>query len=107
MYYAPHILQKRIHPISSVDEFGRMVVSSDEEEWETICACRCDRTSQTLGKSDNGDTFHSDYRICCSGRGLVKAGDMVRALIGNVVLCEGEARSVRETNYLDYTEVLV
>lgn len=107
MYYAPHILQKKVSPVLVNDEFGRPVKVGMDEEWEFVAWCRCDMQNQTEVKSDNGEFFKPDFHIVCEGRGLVKAGDVVRVLFGRVVKCQGQARSVKETNYLNYTEVWV
>lgn len=104
MIYAPHILQVRKDGIRR-DEYGRITASSDDA-WMTVCECRCDDdTTQSL-TSPNGETYLSRHHVVCPANG-VKPGDYIRCVHGGKVRGEGEVRIVKNTNFLNYTEIWV
>ena len=108
MYYAPHRLQEKIEPVVVLDDLGHPFMSGDTDVWRDVCKCRCDTTSIADATSDNGEAFRPSYHIVCDGRGLLASGATIRVLDEKgAVKCEGKARSVRETNYLNYTDILV
>lgn len=107
MYYAPHLLYKKEAPKVTSDEFGRPIISNDVDKWTQVCRCRCDTSNMVEVKSDNGEFFKPDFHVVCEGVDKVKAGDIVRAVFNGVVKCEGMVKSVKETNYLSYTEIWI
>lgn len=107
MYYAPHTIEKKIAPVITMDDFGRPRIDSDIEEWQVLGVGRCDKTTEDVKKSDNGEAFVPTHKIVIGFRGKVVAGDIVRARIGEKILCNGLVRSVKENNLLNYSELWV
>lgn len=109
MFYAPHILQKRIIPSESVDEFGRPIVDESSDEWQEICRCRCDDNGDKEIKMSDGTVVTPDYHIVI-GNNIpdVKTGDYVRCLKEDgTVRGEGHIVKSRTLNFLPYAEIFV
>ena len=103
MMYAPHILQKRVAPQLTNDEYGRPVVNQSEE-WEDVCRCRCDDNTTQEFKSENGEVYRPNYHVVCE-KNAVMAGDMIRCMDGDSVRGKGEVFIAKNTNYFGYTEL--
>lgn len=101
MMYAPHILQKKNETMIN-DEFGRPIFG--EGEWVDVCRCRCDDNLTQEFKTENGEVYRPKYHVVCESNG-VKAGDVVRCINGMSVRGEGEVYMVKNTNFLNYTEI--
>lgn len=107
MFYAPHILlRKKVSQVSR-DEFGRVKATNESENWETLCRCRCDDNTTTEFTSDNGSVYRPNHHIVCSGNIAIKAGDIIRCIVGNDIIAEGEVYMSKQTNFLNYIEVWV
>lgn len=107
MYYAPHILQRQIVSETGEDEYGRPIESIQTDEWEDICPCRCDMSSETVFKDERGNEFSPDYHVVCEGPRLkVRGGDKVRCLLKNsdTVVGEGTVIKIHPLNMLPYAE---
>lgn len=132
MYYAPHILQKRVTPELSVDEFGRPIppgnvktftvgeqiifldkhlyadkTADGDVYWENVCKCRCDHNRDAEIKKPDGSIVKPDYHIVCEGkRPGIHVGDYVRCLESDgTVRGEGYVINAPTLNYLPYAEV--
>lgn len=103
MFYAPHILQKKVTE-ETRDSLNRVV--SVSEQWVEVCPCRCDDNSTAKVKDDAGNDYVYSYHIVCS-RADIKAGDEVRVMSGESIRGEGTVVRVIRTNYLDYMSVYV
>lgn len=109
MYYAPHILQKRVIAEETVDELGRPIKGENAEEWAFVCKCRCDHNQDTEVKLEDGTVIRPEYHIVLDGnRPDVATGDYVRCLREDGSI-RGEGRVVRPhtLNYLPYAEIYV
>jgi hypothetical protein len=107
MYYAPHILQKRVDVLETTDEFGRPIESKNED-WATICKCRCDINTYTELEDENGKIYKPDNHIVCEQKSLpIDNGDYVRVLSGEEIKCEGKVLRPHKLNYLNYAEFWV
>lgn len=101
--YAPHILQLRGERVVR-NEYNQTVAV--ETVWNTIGPCRCDDNATDSVIDDNGRAFIPRYHMVAA-RYNIKAGDYVRAMVGDEVRGEGEVRRVIKTNYLDYMSIYV
>lgn len=105
MYYAPHILQKRVASQSSVDEYGRPVRGEEQTEWLTVCRCRCDSNSVVELTDENGKVFKPELHVVCEGnRPDITVSDYVRILEGEDVIGNGKVLRPKKLNYLPYAE---
>lgn len=103
MIYSPHILQIK-ETTESVDEWGNPIVSNPI--WRDVGECRCDDNTTKEFRSENGSTFRPAYHIV--GESLeVKPGDEIRCMYDNKIRGEGKVYAVKQSNYLDYTEIWV
>ena len=109
MYYAPHILQKRIVAQEISDEFGRPIPNKTDDIWVDVCRCRCDHNGDKEIKMPDGSVVTPDYHIVLEGNMPdVKTGDYVRCLSADgSVRGEGRAIKPRTLNYLPYAEIYV
>lgn len=132
MYYAPHILQKRVVPELVNDIFGRPIppvnatvfktgmkmiflanqLYVDKTEggdvyWETICKCRCDDNFAREERLPDGTVGVPDYHVICEGNSPdVKAGDYVRCCRENgSIRGQGRIIKTRTLNCLPYAEI--
>ena len=103
MYYGPHMLEVR-RTVETRDEYNRTVGIT--ETWESLGPCRCDDNTTLELKDVNGKAYVPKYHIVAE-RLDVKAGDYVRAVIGDEVRGEGEVKRVIKTNYLNYMSIYV
>lgn len=102
MYYAPHIINKRI-VTKERDEYQRPIKS--EEQWVEAGSCRCDDAGGQEIIDDNGNAFVPLYHIVCSRDIELSYGDYIRIEPKGV---EGKVRkSPQRLNFLDYSEVWV
>lgn len=109
MYYAPHILQKRIDPEELSDEFGRPIPSAPGKQWVDVCRCRCDHNGDKEVKMPDGSVVTPEYHIVLEGNTPdVKTGDYVRCLRTDGSI-RGEGRAIKPItlNYLPYAEIFV
>lgn len=108
MVYTPHILDRMIQTVADRDGFGRLV-SAPEAEWERICRCRCDHTTDAEYRTEDGSVFRPQWRVVCEGNDInVRPGDRVRVTRPDgKVLCEGVAYPTKKLNYLPYAEVYI
>lgn len=105
MYYAPHILQKRVL-LSERDEYGRIL--SGAGQWTDVCRCRMDDNSVQELSDEQGHAYTPKYHIVAEGTADVKAGDEVRCLRKDgTVRGEGRIYSITRLNVLDYTDIWV
>lgn len=105
MYYAPHTLVKKTKG-ESLDEYGRVVGTS--EEWTKVCPCRCDDNTVQEFYDENGHVFRPKYHIVASGVADVMAGDEVRVLTDKgEVRGSGTVYNVKKLNVLPYTDIWV
>lgn len=107
MYYAPHIMQKRIQAAETNDEFGRPVPAVSEGLWRNVCRCRCDDNGSTEVELPDGSIVRVDFRVVCEGNNPdVANGDYVRCVCpdGSVRGC-GKVVKPKTLNYLPYAEV--
>lgn len=109
MYYAPHILQKKIIPQEAVDEFGRPIPVKSADEWVDVCRCRCDHNGDKEVKMPDGTVVRPEYHIVLEGNTPdVETGDYVRCLRDDgSIRGEGRAFKPRTLNYLPYAEIYV
>lgn len=96
--FAPHVLQVRREEVLR-DADNRS--SSVDFDWETLGTCRCDDSDMIQTYDANGSAFIPKHVIVAAQHD-VRAGDHVRALLGETVRGEGMVRKVIRTNYLDY-----
>lgn len=109
MYYAPHILFKKVKRAPEIGPNGHPVFK-DSEGWEEICRCRCDDNNGTKVQQPDGSFYLPNFHIVCDGRDIaVKAGDYVKAEWPDGTLRgEGEIKPMpKRTNHYDYTEIYV
>lgn len=101
MIYSPHILQVK-RTTTGEDEWGNPLPSSSS--WETIGECRCDDNSTKEFRGDNGHVYRPNFHVV--GENLnVKPGEEVRCMSGDVIRGEGVVYTVKQSNYLEYTEL--
>lgn len=105
MYYAPHILQIKVITPMDKDEFGRSIPGTGGEIWQDVCKCRCDDNITKEFSSDNGSVYRPNYHVVCERRITVKAGQEVRCMDGENIRGRGEIYTVKNTNYLEYSEI--
>lgn len=104
MMYAPHTLQLK-NSTGSTDEYGHPIVGVDT--WVTVCQCRCDDNTTKEFKSENGTVYRPAYHIV-SEHNSIKENDDIRCLNANgSVRGEGKVYIVRNTNFLNYSELWV
>lgn len=106
MLFAPHILQQKETLSPKYDKYGR-VIATTEHKWVNICSCRCDDNTTREFTSVNGSVFRPNFHIVCNGENKLKAGDIIRCLQGENVICQGEVLKVTSTNWFNYTEVWI
>ena len=132
MYYAPHIMQKRVTPELINDVYGRPIppgnvtvyktgiqmiflekqlyvdkTADGDVYWEDVCKCRCDHNGDKEEKLQDGTVVVPDYRVVCDGNNPgVKVGDYVRCLREDgSVRGQGRVIKPRTLNYLPYAEI--
>lgn len=107
MYYAPHILQKRIIAEEKSDEFGRPIPEEAGETWVEVCRCRCDHNGDKEVKMPDGTVVTPDYHVVLEGNAPdVEVGDYVRCLKADgTIRGEGRVIKPRTLNYLPYAEI--
>ena len=103
MYYAPHILERRVSLGDARDEFGRLVKGG--YSWEYVCKCRCDENTDQVFETENGKTYRPKHHVVCEGRIEIKSGDYVRCMDGEEIRGEGEVFNKKRLNYLEYSEI--
>lgn len=101
--YAPHTLFVREERVVR-DEHNQTLFK--EKVWRKLGSCRCDDNTTEKIVDEAGQAYVPKYHIV-SSRLDVKAGDYVRAQVGDVVRGEGEVKRVIKTNYLDYMSIYV
>lgn len=105
MMYAPHLLYVLREPSLEKDEFGRTVRTSSSE-WVCVGECRCDDSSISEMKSDNGEVYRPSFHIVCGGGCGIKPGDRVEARWkSGEKRGEGVVKNVVGCNILDYKSV--
>lgn len=104
MYYAPHILMKRV-TAKVRNGYGELEHTS--ETWKRMCGCRCDDNTTAHFQTDNGSVYVPKYKIVCD-RCDVKPDDYVRVLsLDGSVRGEGRVFNSPKCNYLDYMCIYV
>ena len=104
MIFAPHILQRKEENPPQADEFGRVIATSTAE-WVSLCRCRCnDNTTQEF-TNVNGSVYRPNFHIVCEGRAMVKAGDVIRCIANDEIICEGKIYQVKRNNWFNAFEV--
>lgn len=105
MMYTPHTLQKKVTSDESTDEYGHPIAGVDT--WVTVCQCRCDDNTTKEFKSENGTIYRPSYHIVSEPNQL-KANDDIRCINADgYVRGEGKVYIVRNTNFLNYSELWV
>lgn len=109
MYYAPHILQKRIIAEELSDEFGRPILNKSDDEWIDVCKCRCDHNGSKEVRMPDGSVITPEYHIILDGNiSDIEVGDYVRCLrTDGSIRGEGRVIKPRTLNYLPYAEIYV
>lgn len=107
MYYAPHLLQKRLSTTPALDEYGREIVGDSAEEWLDVCRCRCDNNSDREVMTPDGKVVRPDFRVVFDANNVnVAPGDYVRCLNRNgSVKGDGRVLRMKTLNYLSYGEM--
>lgn len=106
MYYAPHILYKKVEAPVKLDEFGKPLPSFEKYEWKQIGRCRCDDDTTQRLVSDNGQEYRSRYHVVYDRSDAVVEGDEIRCTDSDgSVRGQGKVGMVKSTNYLNYSEL--
>lgn len=107
MYFAPHILQKRITPPLQEDEYGRPITVAGADMWTEVCRCRCDHSDDHEVRLDDGSVYIPAWHVVCEGRTPeVHCGDKVRCIFPDGTLrAEGEIKKTATLNCLPYAQV--
>lgn len=111
MYYAPHVLYKKIEK-EERDELGRII--ADSERWVYVCDCRCDDNNTEQFKDENGHVFTPKYKIVCD-RADVEEGEFVQCRVkdplndfaAQKVIGEGRVFNAPKCRYLNYMVLYV
>lgn len=101
MNYSPHKLYKITPASVTEDENGNPVAGSGSEVY--IGDCRCDDFDVKYLKGQ-GFAYQFTYRVIAERVG-VKEGDVVRIMDGENIRGEGIVRRIKQTNYLNYSEL--
>ena len=105
MIFAPHILQMKSIPTSTVDENGDPTQVSFT--WVTVCMCRCDDNTTKEFKDEVGHVYRPSYHIIYEGE-PIKAGTDIRCLNPDgSIRGEGKVYLPKKTNYFNYSELWV
>ncbi len=108
MYFAPHILEKKVYIEPDRDDKGNTIPGTGGDAWETIGPCRCDDNGAGRQIGVAGNMVVYDYHIVIAGNIKLSVGDYVRALEQDgSVRGEGEVIKPGKCNYLNYSEVWV
>ena len=104
MIYAPHILEKKILSIVR-DEYGR--VSSSQEKYVKVCACRCDDNNFKKFVTEGGKVYRPQYHIVSQRAVNVRPGDEIRVMSDGELRASGTVFNIKSLNYLNYMEIWV
>lgn len=104
MYYAPHILQKKI--VETIrNNYGEIVES--KEEWKEIGKCRCDDNTTEHFTTSNGSIYTPKYHIVCD-KCQISEGDYVRVYDNEQnYRGGGKVYNAPKCNYLGYMSIYV
>ena len=87
--------------MSSGDRFPEQVVKAGK----TYASAVVDDNTTKEFSSDNGSVYRPNYHIVCEKRITIKAGQEVRCMDSETVRGQGEAYTVKSTNYFNYSEL--
>lgn len=105
MYFAPHILERKITKPFDLDEDGNPIPGTGGEGWERIASCKCYDYNVNRTFTVNGRPFEYKYRIVIE-RTDVKEGDYVRATYPDgSIRGEGTVVKTMRTDYLNYSQL--
>lgn len=109
MYFTPHIIQKRVEPLESCDEYGRPVIANPlAPTWEYVCRGRCDNSGDKEVRMPDGNISKPGYHAVLEGnRQSLKVGDYVRCLLSDseTDIAEGRIVQFKSLNVLPYAEI--
>lgn len=100
MNYTPHILQRWV-PGTFKEENGD-IIPLTPENWADVAPCRCDDADTKYLRGSAGTSYTPTYKVVMDKEAVLKEGDKVRAMIGDVVRGEGVIREKKSTNLLNY-----
>lgn len=105
MYYAPHILERKVIKDYEYDESGNPIPGTNGEGWEKLCKCKCYDQSADRVYTVNGTTYPYKYRVVTE-RIKINAGDVVRILNADGSLRGGGiVINPMTTDYLNYGQI--
>lgn len=105
MFYAPHILEKKVVKGPEYDADGYEIPGTGSESWVRVCRCKCYDQSADRVFTVNGTTYPYKYRVVTD---MVKiaAGTVVRILNADGSLRgEGIVINPMTTDYLNYGQI--
>ena len=105
MYYAPHILERKVVKEYEYDKDGNPIQGTDGDSWERVCKCKCYDQSADRTYTVNGVTYPYKYRVVTE-KVKINAGDVVRVLNADGSLRgEGIVINPMTTDYLNYGQI--
>lgn len=109
MYFAPHILCKKVTPEPERDEYGRYYAPEGTESEKRLCECRCDDNNTKEFKTENGKVYRPSYKIVGSGDLDVQEEDeiVIYRKSDNSIRGKGKVYNIQRTNVLGYWEIWV
>ena len=103
MYYAPHILERKVVKEYEYDKDGNPIQGTDEDSWELVC--KCYDQSADRAYTVNGVTYPYKYRVVTE-KVKINAGDVVRVLNADgSIRGEGIVINPMTTDYLNYGQI--
>lgn len=104
MFYAPHILYKRVTEPATYDEDGNPIKPTSS--WVFVCRCRCDDDYTQEIKEENGKVYRPKFKIVCELNADIDNLDEVKVLTEDgSVRGYGIAHSPKSCNWYDYKVV--
>ena len=105
MFYAPHILEKKVVKEPEYDADGYEIPGTGGEPWVKVCRCKCYDRSADRTFTINGTTYPYKYRVVTE-KVRIEAGTVVRILNTDGSLRgEGIVINPMTTDYLKYGEL--
>lgn len=105
MYYAPHILERKVVKEYDHDDNGNPVPGTGGELWERLGRCKCYDKSADRVYTVNGVAFDYKYRVV-TDKIKIDAGDIVRVLNQDgSTRGSGVVINPMLTDYLNYGQI--
>lgn len=105
MFYAPHILEKKVVKGPEYDADGYEIPGTGSESWVRVCRCKCYDQSADRVFTVNGTTYPYKYRVV-TDKVKIEAGTVVRILNADGSLRGGGiVINPMTTDYLNYGQL--